>query len=123
VKKEFKYILTYNTIYYIKMNKELETFEFTNPSETCYTIYSKSGCPNCTKVKELLQIRNIPFVIINCDDYLLDNKPAFLEFIMNLTSREWKTFPIVFDNNSQFIGGFIDTKVYLEKLLELSEDF
>jgi glutaredoxin len=105
------------------MNKELETFEFTNPSETCYTIYSKSGCPNCTKVKELLQIRNIPFVIINCDDYLLDNKPAFLEFIMNLTSWEWKTFPIVFDNNSQFIGGFIDTKVYLEKLLELSEDF
>jgi len=123
VKKEFKYILTYNTIYYIKMNKELETFEFTNPSETCYTIYSKSGCPNCTKVKELLQIRNIPFVIINCDDYLLDNKPAFLEFIMNLTSWEWKTFPIVFDNNSQFIGGFIDTKVYLEKLLELSEEF
>ena len=105
------------------MNKDLETIKFIEPSDTMYTIYSKSGCPNCTKVKELLQINKIQFVIINCDDYLLDNKPAFLEFIMNLTSREWKTFPLVFDNNSQFVGGFIDTKIYLEKLLEFTEDF
>ena len=35
---------------------------------------------------------------------------------------EWKTFPIVFDN-SQFIGGFIDTKLYLEKTFEFTEEF
>ena len=104
-------------------NTNTNTVDFLNPSTTCYTIYSKSGCKNCTKVKEMLQTQNIPFVIINCDDYLLDNKPAFLEFIMNLTSREWKTFPIVFDNNSQFVGGFIDTKIYLEQTLEFMEDF
>jgi glutaredoxin len=107
----------------MNIDKDANILEFDNPSKTCYTIYSKSGCPNCTKVKELLQINKIQFVIINCDEYLLDHKLAFLNFIMNLTSREWKTFPIVFDNNSQFIGGFIDTKVYLEKLLEFTEDF
>lgn len=99
------------------------TVEYIIPSTTCYTIYSKSGCPNCTKVKELLQIHKIQFVIINCDEYLLTNKTAFLDFIMNLISREWKTFPIVFNANSQFIGCFTDTKVYLEKLLEFDEVF
>jgi glutaredoxin-related protein len=41
---------------------------------------------------------------------------------MNLISMEWKTFPIVFDNG-KFVGGFIDTKVYLENSLEFTEDF
>jgi glutaredoxin len=104
-------------------NTDANTVEYIKPSETCYTIYSKSGCLNCTKVKELLQIHKIQFVIINCDEYLLTNKTAFLDFIMNLISREWKTFPIVFNTNSQFIGCFTDTKEYLEKLLEFDEVF
>ena len=104
------------------MNKDTDTIEFIKPSETCYTIYSKSGCPNCKKVKEYLQTNKKQFVIINCDEYLLDHKAAFLDFIMNLISMEWKTFPIVFDN-SQFIGGFIDTKLYLEKTFEFTEEF
>jgi glutaredoxin-related protein len=41
---------------------------------------------------------------------------------MELISMEWKTFPIVFDN-TQFIGGFSDTKHYLEKTLKFNEDF
>jgi len=92
--------------------------EFTKPSETQYTVYSKSGCPNCKKVKELLEVKKIPFTIIDCDEYLIESKSEFLNFIQELTSREWKTFPIVFNNTSQFIGGFLDTKLYLEKLEE-----
>ena len=99
-----------------------ETTEFTKPSETCFTIYSKSGCSNCTKVKNLLQENKISFTIIDCDEYLLENKAEFLNFIMNLTSREWRTFPIVF-NNSQFIGGFIDTKVYLDNTLDFERNY
>ena len=90
---------------------------FEKPSEaTQYTVYSKSGCPNCKKVKELLETKQIPFTVIDCDEYLLENKEAFLLFIMNLTSQDWKTFPIVFNKDSLFIGGFIDTKLYLEQL-------
>jgi glutaredoxin len=92
--------------------------EFTKPSETQYTVYSKSGCPNCKKVKELLEDKKIPFTIIDCDEYLIESKPEFLNFIQELTSREWKTFPIVFNNKGDFIGGFLDTKLYLEKLEE-----
>ena len=109
------------------MNKDTntepcETVEYIKPSPTCYTIYSKSDCKNCTKVKEILQSHKIQIVIVNCDDYLLTNKAGFLEFIMNLISMEWKTFPIVFDNG-KFIGGFVDTKIYLEQTLEFTEEF
>ena len=104
-------------------NANTDAVDFLKPSSTCYTIYSKSGCPNCQKVKDYLLNNEKQFVIINCDEYLVTNKPAFLDFILNLISREWKTFPIVFDNNSQFIGGFIDTKEYLERSLEFTEDF
>ena len=98
--------------------------DFEKPSETNrYTVYSKSGCPNCKKVKELLESKQIPFTIIDCDEYLIENKHGFLIFIQELTSQEWKTFPIVFNNRRQFIGGFIDTNFYLEKIVEQSLDF
>lgn len=96
---------------------------FRNPSKTEYTIYSKSGCSNCTKVKDLLQSNNIPFIVIDCDEYLIERKYEFLLFIQELTSREWKTFPIVFTSDGVFIGGFTDTKLYLEELLEFTDDF
>lgn len=101
----------------------MELKDFEKPSETTqYTIYSKSGCPNCKKVKELLETQKMTFTVIDCDEYLIEYKSEFLNFIQELTSREWKTFPIVF-NNDQFIGGFTDTKVYLENLAEKNLDF
>jgi glutaredoxin len=96
---------------------------FRTPSKIEYTIYSKSGCSNCTKVKELLQSNNMPFIVIDCDEYLIERKSEFLLFIEELTSREWKTFPIVFTSDAQFIGGFTDTRLYLEQLLEFTDDF
>ena len=99
----------------------METFR--SPSNTEYTVYSKSGCPNCIKVKELLLSNNIPFTVIDCDEYLIEKKPEFLLFIQELTSREWKTFPIVFASDTKFIGGFSDTRVYLEELLEFTDEF
>ena len=97
---------------------------FEKPSETFqYTVYSKSGCPKCNKVKELLKNKNLKFTVIDCDEYLIETKAEFLYFIQELTSQEWKTFPIVFNKDSRFIGGFIDTKLYLEKLEEESLEF
>lgn len=101
----------------------MEPKVFDKPSKTTqYTIYSKSGCPNCKKVKELLETQKITFTIIDCDEYLIESKSEFLNFIQELTSREWKTFPIVF-NNDEFVGGYTDTKVYLENLVENTLDF
>jgi hypothetical protein len=54
---------------------------------------------------------------------LIERKLEFLLFIQELTSREWKTFPIVFTGDGQFIGGFTDTRLYLEQLLEFTDEF
>lgn len=101
----------------------MDTNNFEKPSEaTQYTVYSKSGCPNCKKVKELLKTKNLLFTVIDCDEYLIETKPEFLQFIQDLTSQEWKTFPIVFNKDSRLIGGFIDTKLYLEQQLDFTDE-
>jgi glutaredoxin len=93
----------------------VELVEFIKPLDNQFTVYSKSGCPNCKRVKELLEATDNTFTIIDCDEYLLNSKSEFLYFIEELSSREWKTFPIVF-KGTQFIGGFTDTKEYFFNL-------
>jgi glutaredoxin len=96
----------------------MDSKDFIQPSTISYTIYSKSGCPNCKKAKDLLSSKQITFTTIDCDDYLVESKSEFLSFIMNLTSQDWRSFPIIFNNKGDFIGGFIDTREYLEKKQE-----
>ena len=82
--------------------------EIENPSNDSYTIYSKSGCPSCTKAKELLKFEKV--TIIDCDEYLIEDKQGFLEYMQNLIGKEYKTFPMIF-KDGVFIGGFTDLKL------------
>ena len=105
------------------------------PVETGFTIYSKSGCPNCVKAKTLLKDKGLPFLIVDCDEYILENKAEFLQFIEKKALTEWKSFPIIFDGSSfvgnkfvgnkfvgnKFVGGFVDLKVYLESRLDFTD--
>ena len=88
--------------------------DFIEPVTNGFTIYSKSGCLNCNKVKALLKDKNIFFSVIDCDDYLLDNKEIFLLFVKEKTGQDVKTFPIVF-NHGKFIGGYKETQEYIDK--------
>ena len=88
--------------------------DFFKPLPNKFTIYSKSGCPNCVKVKTLLKENNAPFAVIDCDEFILEDKSGFLQFIHLLVGREYKTFPMVFLHET-FIGGFKDTEEYLVK--------
>jgi glutaredoxin len=72
--------------------------DFEKPSKGFY-IYSKSGCPNCIKVKTLLKDNNLNFTIINCDEYILENKFSFLEFMKEISQKEIKIFPMIFFEN------------------------
>lgn len=85
------------------------------PSESGFTIYTKSGCINCSKVKRMLEDNCIKYEIIDCDDYIIEDKESFLFFMKTLTNVEIKTFPLVF-NNGVFIGSYIETKNYIEKV-------
>jgi len=96
--------------------------EFPYPEKGQITVYSKSGCINCTKVKTLLKDKSMAFNIIDCDEFILDHKEEFLSFIQTLIGKEYKMFPMVFDSN-KFIGGFNETNKYLEQLLDFDISF
>jgi glutaredoxin len=98
-----------------------ESKEYIEPTTNNYTIYTKSGCPNCTKVKKFLESENEKPLIIDCDEWLIEDKHAFLEFIREKAGKECKTFPMVF-YNGEFLGGFDETKVYKEKQDAFSGD-
>jgi glutaredoxin len=89
------------------------------PLKNGITIYSKSGCPNCVNVKTLLKNYKtkhpeFEFNIIDCDEFLIEDKSGFLSFIKNKTNEDRKIFPIVLINE-KLIGGFAETKEYIEK--------
>lgn len=87
---------------------------YITPCLDMYTVYTKSGCPFCDKVKQLLNKEELD--IIDCDRYIYENKEQFLEFIKLMTGGiSHKTFPIVF-YKGDFIGGFTETKTFYEKI-------
>ena len=92
-----------------------------NPLDCGFTIYSKSGCPNCTRIKKILTEKKLTFIEINCDEYLIEDKEFFLSFIKNLAHKEWKVFPMIF-NDGIFMGGFNETQEYLNKQLSFDEN-
>lgn len=95
--------------------------EITEPSKNGFTVYSKSGCKNCTSVKKLIKESNFLITEINCDEYILEDKEAFLNFIEIKAETSYKTFPMVF-YEEKFIGGLTHTTEYINKLLLSFED-
>ena len=94
--------------------------EIEEPFKIGFTVYSKSGCSNCTKVKKLLIEKKLLFVEIDCDEYIIEDKEKFLLFIKERVNKEYKTFPMVF-NDGNFVGGFTETQDYFNKLLSFDE--
>jgi glutaredoxin len=93
--------------------------EYTNPNEKDFTIYSRSGCHYCTKVKQLLKSKSYNFFMVDCDEYILEDRESFLNYMKSLTNIEIKGFPMVF-HNKNFIGGYIETKDFIDKLEKMN---
>lgn len=96
--------------------------EFSEPFEKDFTIYSKSGCPSCKQVKTFLKEKNFLFNEINCDEYLINEKIAFLSFIEKISGKAVKSFPIVF-YNGKLVGGYMETIDCVDKLLSFDQLF
>ena len=94
--------------------------EFISPENNGFTVYSKSGCPNCMSVKNLIKSKHFLMNEINCDEYLLDDKEGFLQFIEGIAQTSYRTFPMVF-YEGRFIGGLTHTTEFINKLLLLFE--
>jgi glutaredoxin len=96
--------------------------EFIEPIKNSVTIYTKSGCKYCTNVKQLLQENNIKYEVVDCDEYIIKDKEKFLNFIKKYTKKDYKTFPMVF-NDTKFIGGYNETMEKVNKILNFDDNF
>jgi glutaredoxin len=76
-----------------------------------YSIYTKSNCKYCRNVKKLIPNAHV----ISADDYLTSRRSNFLAFVDEMTGERPRTFPMVF-LNKRYIGGFTETKDYIDKL-------
>jgi glutaredoxin len=96
--------------------------QFPKPQKGIITIYSKSECNYCSKAKVLLEEKKCNFSIINCDKFILENKDEFLSFIQEMNGKEYKLFPMVFDDDI-FIGGYNEMIKYIDKSLDFTLNF
>lgn len=70
-----------------------------------FTVYSKTGCPYCVKVKQVLELAHLNYVVYNLDEHF-NREQFYKEF------GEGSTFPQVLLND-QHLGGCADTVAYL----------
>jgi glutaredoxin len=98
----------------MKYNIYIIIMDIQRPVETGFTIYS-------TRIKKIMSEKKQIFIEINCDEYLIEDKEFFLSFIKNLTQKENKVFPMIF-NNGVFIGSFNETQEFLDKQLSFDEN-
>ena len=72
-----------------------------------FTVYSKDGCPHCSKIVEVLQLANLRYVVYKLDEDF--DKPSFYGQF-----GEGATFPQVVVNNDN-LGGSVETIKYLQE--------
>lgn len=72
-----------------------------------FTIYSKDGCPYCTKVQQVLDLAKLEHVVYKLDQNFTKEQ-FYAEF------GEGSTFPQVILNDYH-IGGCTDTVKYLQE--------
>lgn len=92
-----------------------------DPNKEGFTLYSKSGCIQCTKLKEHLKAKNLLFSVIDCDEYLFEDKDMFLAHMYQMTNVIIKQFPIVFYEGN-YVGSYNEAITFVSKLLVSFED-
>ncbi len=73
-----------------------------------FTIYSKDGCPYCSKIQQVLELSGLEHVIYKLNDDFT-REQFYSEF------GDGSTFPQVILNDQQHLGGCTDTVKFLKE--------
>jgi glutaredoxin len=73
-----------------------------------FTIYSKDGCPFCSKIEQVMQLSNLEYKV-----YKLNEDFTREEFYAKF--EQGSTFPQVIMNDTEHLGGCTDTVKYLQE--------
>ena len=74
-------------------------------TSSLYTVYTKSNCSYCDKIKLLMEeySENVNYIL--CDEWLVSKRILFLNIMRVKTLKDEITFPIVFFEGN-YIGWF-----------------
>lgn len=73
-----------------------------------FTVYSKDGCPYCSKIEQVLELTNLEHKVYKLnEDFTRDQ--FYSEF------GQGSTFPQVILNDQEHLGGCTDTVKYLQE--------
>lgn len=73
-----------------------------------FTVYSKDGCPFCSKIEQVLQLSNLEHKIYKLNEHFT-REQFYAEF------GEGSTFPQIIMNDTDHLGGCTDTVKYLQE--------
>ena len=73
-----------------------------------FTVYSKNGCPYCTKIKQVLELANLEHVVYTLGE-TFDRDGFYSQFGYG------STFPQIVLNDQEHLGGCTDTVQYLKE--------
>jgi glutaredoxin len=73
-----------------------------------FTIYSREGCPYCSKIEQVFQLSDLEY-----DIYKLSENFTREQFYSKF--GQGSTFPQVLLNNQECLGGCTDTVKYLRE--------
>lgn len=73
-----------------------------------FTVYSREGCPYCSKIEQVLQLANLQNVV-----YKLNTDFTREEFYSEF--GQGSTFPQIILNDQTHLGGCTDTVQYLKE--------
>ena len=73
-----------------------------------FTVYSKNGCPYCSKVEKVLQLSKLEHKIYKLGEHF-NREDFYAEF------GSASTFPQVILNDQEHLGGCTDTVKYLKE--------
>lgn len=73
-----------------------------------FTVYSKDGCPYCSKIQQVLELSGLEHVIYKLNDNFTKEQ-FYAEF------GEGSTFPQVILNDQKHLGGCTDTVKFLKE--------
>lgn len=73
-----------------------------------FTVYSKDGCPYCTKIQQVLELAELEYVVYKLNEHFTKEQ-FYVEF------GEGSTFPQVILNDQQRLGGCTDTVQFIKE--------
>lgn len=73
-----------------------------------FTVYSKDGCPFCSKIEQVLQLANLDHKIYKLNENFTRDE-FYAEF------GQGSTFPQIVMNGTDHLGGCTETVKYLQE--------